>query len=232
MFCPHPPLLVPVVAGSAATELDDLRAACRAAIATLEGQQLVVLGGGPASVVYAPLSRGTLAGFGVAGGGATTGGGAADLPLSLTVGAWLVHDTLGARSDVLGFSVGPEFAESQAAVELFALAQSQELAVLVMGDGSARRSTKAPGYLDERAAAFERGVATALAGGEAAALAGLDPELGADLLAAGVPAWRAAGAVLGRERYDAALTYDQAPYGVGYYVASWTAATAAGQPSA
>ncbi|MEO9110080.1 MAG: hypothetical protein ABI368_07670, partial [Jatrophihabitantaceae bacterium] len=118
------------------------------------------------------------------------------------------------------------------AVDLRALARSQDIALLVMGDGSACRSIKAPGYLDERASAFDQAVASALASGDSAALGSLDLELGAELLAAGVPAWRAASSVLDGIRYDAELTYDQAPYGVGYFVAAWTAAAAVGQSRA
>ena len=56
-----------------------------------------------------------------------------------------------------------------------------------MGDGSARRTVKAPGYLDPAAEPFDARVATALAAGDAGALAGLDPAEGERLLAAGVP---------------------------------------------
>jgi hypothetical protein len=91
-----------------------------------------------------------------------------------------------------------------------------------MGDGSARRSTAAPGYFDERAEAFDAGVAAALRSGEAGEL-NLDPVVGAELLAAGVPAWSAAAALLDRGEYAADLLYAQAPYGVGYFVAAWSA---------
>jgi hypothetical protein len=93
----------------------------------------------------------------------------------------------------------------------------------VLGDGSARRSTSAPGYFDERAADFDAAVASALRSGNPATLCQLDAALGGQLLAAGVPAWHAAGQALGQRRYDARLHYDEAPYGVGYFVASWSA---------
>ncbi|MEO6886807.1 MAG: hypothetical protein ABI232_11075, partial [Jatrophihabitantaceae bacterium] len=87
-FCPHPPLLVPEVSGSASAELDDLRAACRAAIVSLTGRQLVVVGSDSVSVVHSPLSRGTLAGFGAGSDRQLpTAAEAPALPLSLTVGA-------------------------------------------------------------------------------------------------------------------------------------------------
>ena len=227
-FCPHPPLLVPEIAGDAAPELDSLRAACRAAITEVSGSghQLVLLGAGPDSVTHSPLARGTLAGFGLAGQlhlGSPACGGAVELPLSLTVGAWLVRDALGPRSGAVGFSVGSGFDTSRAAVELLRLAEDSDIALVVMGDGSARRSTSAPGYLDERAAGFDAAVSTALGVGDAAALAEVDPDLAQALLAAGAPAWRVAGGLLAGVGYRARLLYDEAPYGVGYLVASWLA---------
>ena len=95
------------------------------------------------------------------------------------------------------------------------------LGVLVMGDGTARRCERAPGYLDERAASFDAAVAAALAAGDAAMLRDLDPALGADLLAAGVPAWRTAGHVVGGRPVAAELLHESAPYGVAYLVATW-----------
>jgi hypothetical protein len=227
VFCPQPPLLVPAVASGAAPELDDLRAACRLAITRGgDGRQAVLLGAGAVSMSHSPLSRGTFASFGVPGElrlGAPTCGGALDLPPSLTVGAWLVQDALGPRSGAVAFSVGPDFAASRAAVELLELAETREIALIVLGDGSARRGIKAPGYLDGRAEQFDAGVAAALGTGDAAALESLDSVLGAELLAAGVPAWRAAAALLAGGRYDADLLYDAAPYGVAYFVAVWAA---------
>lgn len=230
-FCPHPPMLVPAVASGAAAELDRLRAECTAAIraACPDGRRPVLLGGGPASRVYPPGAAGTLAPFGVSlvvGLGAAAGEGPPQLPLSLTVGAWLLDAALGPGSGACAFSVGPDFRGSPADTELRELAASADLGLVVLADGSARRSTSAPGYLDERAGGFDASVAAALRSGDPAALAALDEPLGADLLAGGVPAWRAAAAVLTGRRYAAELRYDEAPYGVGYFVAAWTAPAA------
>jgi len=227
-FCPQPPLLVPQLAAGAAGELGALRAACAAALGRVAGdsRQLVLLGAGESSRSFSPLARGSLAGYGLpleVHLGAPGCGGALELPPSLTIGAWLVGDVLGPRTGAVGFSVGPDFAGGRAAVELLALAESEELALLVMGDGSARRSARAPGYLDPRAVPFDDAVVAALQEGDATALAALDPILGADLLAAGVPAWRAAGGLLDGRSYDAELRYADDPYGVGYFVAIWTA---------
>jgi hypothetical protein len=94
--------------------------------------------------------------------------------------------------------------------------------LLVVGEGSARRSLKAPGYLDERAEGFDavvsRGLATADAQGE---LSTLDDELAYELMASGRAPWQVlAGAAAGS--LGAELLYEDAPYGVGYFVAAWT----------
>jgi hypothetical protein len=98
------------------------------------------------------------------------------------------------------------------------------LGILAIGDGSARRTLKAPGYLDETAAPFDAVVAGALATGDAGALAALDLAEGERLLAAGAPTWQAIGAALAGRDITAALHLDTAPFGVGYLVASWVAA--------
>lgn len=220
-------MLVPDVTTGAAPDLEDLRAACSAAIEriALPGRQIVVLGAGPQSLSHSPLARGTLAGHGVpvqANLGSPACGGAVELPLSLTVGAWLLGRVVGPDSGAVGFSVGPDFRASAAAVDLLRSAEEHDVALLVMGDGSARRSLAAPGYLDERAESFDAQVAAALRTGNAAALESLDADLGGALLAAGVPAWRVAGGLLDGGSYDSELLYDGAPYGVGYLVAAWT----------
>ncbi len=228
-FCPHPPVLVPQAASGTTDELDELRAACRVAIsAACAGRLPVLLGAGPVSRIHSPQARGSLAAFGVPGeialrAGADGADTAApvELPLSLTVGAWLVCDALGPASGARAFSVGPDFATSRAAAACGELVAGSDVALVVLADGSARRSTSAPGYLDERASGFDAAVAAALAGGDGAELQRLDDQLGTELLAGGLPAWHAAGALLAGRRFQARVDYDAAPFGVGYFVATW-----------
>jgi hypothetical protein len=78
-----------------------------------------------------------------------------------------------------------------------------------------------PGWFDEAAEPFDDAVAAALAAGDAAALAALDPAEGERLLAGGVPTWRAVGAALAGREVTARLRCHEAPYGVGYLVADW-----------
>lgn len=228
-FVPHPPALVPDIAAGAAAELEPLRAACYEAIARVRrsgADRLVVLGAGAVSAMHSPVARGSLAGYGVPVEvhlGSPACGGSDELPLSLTVAAWLLGQALGPRTGAVGFSVGPDFPANRAAVELLAMAESANVGLIVAGDGSARRSARAAGYLDARAELFDGTVAAALRDGDGEALAELDEQLGAELLSAGVPAWRAAGALLAGGVYDAELLRQEAPYGVAYFVAAWTA---------
>ncbi len=176
---------------------------------------------------------------------AAAGSPSPSLPLSLTVGAWLLAAAgwTGARA-ALGV---PAAHSARQAADLGAclvgeLDPRERLALLVMGDGSARRTLKAPGGLDERAGAFDAAAAAALAGPDPAGLLALDPTLATDLLAAGRASWQVlAGALLaanraGRQRSAAAWTsdllYDDAPYGVGYLVAVWTGRDARGDRTA
>lgn len=222
-FCPHPPLLVPEVARGAAPELHGLRSACREAIRRIASSapRVVVIGPGPVTRFHEARTRGSLAGFGVPleiplG---SDEPGPVELPLSLTVAAWLIRDALGHDSGAVGYSIGP--ADDRGPGPLLPAGDDGDFALLVMGDGSARRSTAAPGYLDERAAGFDAAVADGLASGAGTQLQ-LDGSLAADLLASGGPAWQVAAAALGPADYDAELLYDDAPYGVGYFVAVWT----------
>jgi hypothetical protein len=96
--------------------------------------------------------------------------------------------------------------------------------LLVMGDGSARRGAKAPGYLDERAFAFDDEVGRALERGDAAALAGLDRGLAVELMVLGCSAFAVLGEVTaaqgGTPRCE--VLYRDDPYGVMYTVALWS----------
>jgi hypothetical protein len=218
-FCPHPPLLVPQVAHGAAAELDELRAACHIAIkrAASTASQLVVIGSGERSARYEPCVRGSLAGYGVPleiplG---SDEPGPVELPLSLTIGAWLLRDALGPGCGAVGYSISARDPQPPVLDE-------SPMALLVMGDGSARRSSSAPGYLDERAADFDADIVAALESGRGDALRAA-PWLADQLLVAGAPAWNATGRLTCGRSFAAELLYDAAPYGVGYFVAVWTA---------
>jgi hypothetical protein len=80
--------------------------------------------------------------------------------------------------------------------------------------------------LDPRAASFDDAVARALAEPDPGALLDLDPQLAAELLVAGLPAWQVLAGALRGGSWCGGLRYSAAPYGVAYHVASWSPAPA------
>ena len=94
-------------------------------------------------------------------------------------------------------------------------------ALLVIGDGSARRGPRAPGHFDERAAAFDAEAERAVRAGDIRALLDLDPGLARDLMATGRPAWQVlAGALEGCTSLSVEVPYAGDPFGVAYLVAT------------
>jgi hypothetical protein len=221
--CPHPPLLVPGVGAGASGELDGLRAACDAAVDDLvaAAPDVVVVVGGADAVGPAPDGAwGSLAAYGVRV-PVGSGEGTPTLPLALTLGRWLL-DRRSVTLPIVLFGVEPDTATDRCLALGEALTdRAGRVALLVMGDGSARRSVKGPGYLDPDAEPFDAAVAAALAAADGAVLAALDPERAARLLAAGRAPWQVlAGAALGGT-WTGAVTWSGAPYGVTYLVATW-----------
>lgn len=208
--CPHPPLLVPELASGAAAEMDSVRERCRSAAASLDsaGADLLFVVGvdlGPRSTSFAPW------------GADVTVDVPEPVPLSLLVGGWLT------RGRVRSFAaVSPELDAGECAALGAELADAADrVALLVMGDGSARHSEKAPGYLDPRAAAYDARVGEALAEADRDALLELDPGEADSLLVAGRAPWQVlAGAAEGAQltARDACFA---APYGVGYHLVTW-----------
>lgn len=237
--CPCPPLLVPAVAAGAAPELDTARAACADALGVLAASRpdrLVVVGpaAGTADVeTYPQGAHGSFRGYGVAvdvtldgkppGPGDLDGRPGADLPPSLAVAAWLLSHVAWTASPIQGLGIRePLDAERCIKTGRDITTGSERVALLVMGDASACRTLKAPGYLDERAAAFDAGVARALGSADVAALAALDASSATDLKAAGRACWQVLAGAAGGAALGGALLYDDAPYGVGYLVAAWS----------
>ncbi len=142
-------------------------------------------------------------------------------PLGIRVGRRLLADAgeIPPGDDVVVDAAAS--AEEAAALGASLNERPGRTALLVMGDLSARRASEGgPGTYDERAAAFDTAVESALGSGDPGALAALDVTLADDLLVAG----RAAIQVLSglAAPRSAAVTYAAAPYGVGYVVARWT----------
>ncbi|MEV0224015.1 class III extradiol dioxygenase subunit B-like domain-containing protein [Streptomyces sp. NPDC050704] len=145
------------------------------------------------------------------------------LPCSLAVAAWLLHRTDWSDAPVEGLGVGePLAAERCIQVGEEIVARPERVALLVMGDASACRTLKAPGYLDERAEGFDAEVARALEAADVAALKALDAELAYELKASGRAPWQVLAGAADGAGLGGALLYEDAPYGVGYMVAAWS----------
>ncbi|MFF5505801.1 class III extradiol dioxygenase subunit B-like domain-containing protein [Streptomyces roseolus] len=228
--CPCPPLLVPEVASGAAPELDAARAHCADALGVLAAarpDRLYVVGAasGDASGVFPAGSAGSFAGFGAdlavrLGEGP---GGDRPLPASLAVGAWLLSRTGASGAAVEGLGVDEEASAEECAEYGRRLAASAErVALLVLGDGSACRTVKAPGYFDERAAGFDAEAARVLGSADVPGVLALDAGLARELKAAGRAPWQVlAGAAEGTD-LTGRLLHEDAPYGVEYLVAVWS----------
>ncbi|MFH9691491.1 class III extradiol dioxygenase subunit B-like domain-containing protein [Streptomyces sp. NPDC017413] len=232
--CPCPPLLVPEVAAGAAPELDAARDACLDAVGVLAASRpdlLVVVGPGDVRSAgpHPAAARGSFRGVGVdldvTLGDTPRDAAAPDRPLpqSLTVGAWLLSRARWTTAPVEGFAVAESEATPECAAAGHSLARRAErVALLVMGDGSACRTLKAPGYLDERAAAFDARATEALGSADLHALAALDATVARELKAAGRAPWQLLGGAARSAGLAGRLLYEDAPYGVGYTVAAWS----------
>jgi hypothetical protein len=225
--CPHPPLLVPEVTGTADPgdrELRRLRAACREAVAVLLGEApglLVVVGGAGQTAEYPPGPGGSLRDFGVP----FTLGADPVLPLSLTIGKWLLTGAAPGGPPVAwwGIASGAVTADCLNLGEKLA-ALAPRVALLVMGDGPGRRARGVPGATDPGADRYDDQVSAALAAADPGALAALDPRRDEELFVAGRAAWQVLAGAASPGAFTADLRYAAAPFEVSYYVATWVRA--------
>lgn len=193
-FVPSPPLLLRDLGGGPA----DLRAACAAAVSVLIGDVLVV-----GTTEQTGWCEGDI--------DATPYGGPGPaprqaLPLPHSVGATLLGTTV---ARFYGVAPGGRIPDG-------------DVSLLVVADGTAKRSDKAPGAFDPRAERFDGSVEQALRTGDLQALLDLDAALAAELMVGGLPAWQAAAAAAqGAAAWSGEVLYADAPYGVGYLVATW-----------
>ena len=223
--CPHPPLLLPAVTSGGVDVLADLRAVCLRSLRHLTSagvRRWVAVGAASEPGEWDGDAGGSLDRFGVP---AAYGGPRRGLPLSLTVAAYLL-DAVGWTGERHYVAVTEAAGNAVARQRGADLAEADDVALLAMADGSARRSPAAPGYLDDRAEPFDAAVRDAVARADAEALAGLPSDTARAVWAGGLPVWWllggvAAAAYRAGAEIQASVRYDAAPLGVGYLVADW-----------
>lgn len=212
-FVPSAPLLIPAVAGGSAGLDAGLRAACLDVVDRLvraAGDEIAVAAPWTVPGEWSGDHTWGFEGFGVE---RVPADSRARLPWPLGVGAWLLDEAgYGGERRYLGVDRSTATAD----------APSGDVALLVVGDGTARRTEKAPGHLDVRAEPFDAEIARLIAAGDALGLATLDAELADSLMCGGAAVWRWLGGLIGSQPVARAeLGYDEAPYGVGYFVGYW-----------
>jgi hypothetical protein len=244
---PHPPLLVPELAGTGAPELAPLRAACHEALAavTAAADLTILVGTGPVWAVTTPTARGSFhpygAGIEVALHALTDldlpdlppPARLTELPLSLAIAAHLLATLDPPPGRLAAVTVPATLGPSAAATIGQTLAAAGPVGLVVMADLSASRTERAPGAARPEAAGFDASVADAFRTGAPQRLLDLDPAQATGLLVSGrVPLQVMAGAFQQAGRavpggtgpeLRGRVLYDDAPYGVGYLVALMTA---------
>ena len=204
---PAAPALVPAIGGRAG-ELTDVRAAVQRVVADVvdaRPARVVVVGAAAAGLDEDETVGASFGHFGV---DLSVGGPRRVLPAPHAVAAWWL--------DAAGWAGHRRYVDAGAAHPL-----TPDDAVLVVADGSARRSERAPGHLDPRAEGFDRAVSSALASGDAAALVHLDRGLAGELMVGGIDALHWLGRTASGAPVTADLTMADAPLGVGYWCATW-----------
>lgn len=221
-IAPAAPLLARELTG-ADPVAGDLRAACRdatAALLTADPALVAVVGTAAQTREWDKSAVFDLSEFAPALRAAGTSHG--ELPAALGLGQMLL-DQVGYPGRRVLHSVAEDCPVSSCVDLGERLAgRAERVALLMMADGSARRTLKAPGYLDERSVPFDAEVERAIRSGDLGALLTLDADLARDLMATGRPALQVlAGAAEGRE-LTSVMRYRGDPFGVFYLVASLT----------
>ncbi len=167
VFVPSPPLLVPELVGLAASETDDLRHAVLDSVRCIGDVDEWIVVGTEADAAEVPSTAiGTFRGFGadvrVALGpavGTATGMPDADMPLTALIAGWLRERTSPeTRADVhvLARATDPvECAQLGKTLRALLDADTTRRGLLIVADGAATLTAKAPGAFDERSAAVE-----------------------------------------------------------------------------
>ena len=218
---PSAPVLVPELAGTAADEVAELRAAMIAAASALPPRWIAV-GVGPADRVLGPQTVGTFAGFGVDLAvrlSPPASGQPVDMPLCALMTGWIraqAQPSAQAQVRVYAAHHDPETTlalgrQLRGEIE----ASTEPTGLLVVADGAHTLTPAAPSGYEPDDVDVQRAVDDALACGDVATLSALPERIGGRV-AFGV----LAGLAEPRPR-SAKELYRAAPYGVGYFTGIW-----------
>ncbi|MCW2685166.1 MAG: hypothetical protein JWR37_56 [Mycobacterium sp.] len=220
---PSAPVMVPELAGAAASEVADLRDAVFTVAASLPPRWIAV-GVGSADRRVVPPDAGTFAGFGVdvrvqlAPESPQPG----DLPLPALITGWVrgqvkpdaraevrlyAHDHAVDAAVARGRQLRAEIDES-----------ADPIGVLVVADGAHTLTPPAPGGYDPASVDVQRALDEALASGDAAALTRLPATI------VGRVAYQVLAGLSEPAPRSAKAYYRGAPYGVGYFAGTWVPA--------
>jgi hypothetical protein len=221
---PSAPVLVPELAGAAATEVADLSAAVLAAAAFLP-PRWIVIGTAPADDVLGPHCTGTFAGFGadVRVRLSPADGDRAELPAELPVcallAAWVRGQVRPEASAQVNVYRGDHDADTALAYGRQLRAEIDRAAdpvgVLVVADGANTLTPSAPGGYDPGNADAQLALDDALANGAVTALTRLPQQI------LGRVAFQVLAGLAEPGPRSAKELYRGAPYGVGYFAGAW-----------
>jgi hypothetical protein len=217
---PSAPVLVPELAGDAAAEVADVRAALGEAVSVLPARWIAV-GVGEADAVIGSGAVGTFAGYGadirIALSPAATGP-VTELPLCALMAGWV--RALTAPQAAVEVRVQRHDHGAPAALNLGRALRAEiddaddPIGVLIVADGANTLTPSAPGGYDPDAAAVQDALDNALATGDATALTRLPTGV------VGRVAYQVL-AGLAPQPARAHEFYRGAPFGVGYFAGTW-----------
>jgi hypothetical protein len=221
---PSAPVLVPELAGAAADEVAELRAAMVAAVAALPPRWVVVGVGSndTADVVVGPESVGTFAGFGadlVVRLSPQAVGRPVELPLCALITGWMRDQAQpDARAEVRVYAANHD---GEAALTLGRQLRNEidrlaePAGVMVVADGANTLTPAAPGGHHPNDVAVQRALDDALSCGDVAALTRLPRQV------VGRVAFQVLAGLAEPVPRSAKELYRAAPYGVGYFAGVW-----------
>lgn len=223
---PSTPLVVPELATGATAELAGLSAAVRSAAATLP-DRWVVVGVGRADDVIGPDGVvGSFGGYGADVRVSLSPDGVGDprpprpLPLCALIAGWVRAQVAPqARAEVWVYATDHDTdaaLDRGRALRAETDATSEPTGVLVVADGANTLSPPAPGGYDPESVAVQEMLDDALATGETAALTRLPAGI------VGRVAYQVLAGLMEPSPSSARELYRGAPYGVGYFVGTWT----------